>query len=109
MANKPVVLVTRKLPSAVEDRLKRDYDARLNPDDRLYSEHQLIDRARGAQAILPCHTEHFSADVIRRLPAEVKIIPTSPSASTTSTSRPPRRKALSSPTPRTCCRTPLPS
>ncbi|MBI3113588.1 MAG: D-glycerate dehydrogenase, partial [Rhodospirillales bacterium] len=39
MANKPVVLVTRRLPSAVEARLRRDYDARLNPDDRLYSEH----------------------------------------------------------------------
>lgn len=74
MANKPVVLVTRKLPNAVEDRLRRDYDARLNPDDRLYSQDELIERARGAQAILPCHTEHFSADVIRRLPAEVKII-----------------------------------
>ncbi|MBI2586648.1 MAG: D-glycerate dehydrogenase [Rhodospirillales bacterium] len=74
MANKPVILVTRKLPSAVETRLRRDYDARLNPDDRLYSEHQLIERAQGARAILPCHTEHFSADVIRRLPAEVKII-----------------------------------
>jgi len=74
LANKPVVLVTRKLPNAVEDRLRRDYEPRLNPDDRLYSQQQLIERARGAQAILPCHTEHFSADVIRRLPAEVKII-----------------------------------
>jgi lactate dehydrogenase-like 2-hydroxyacid dehydrogenase len=58
----------------VEARLQRDYDARLNPDDRLYSKEQLIERARGAQAILPCHTEHFSAEVFERLPAEVKII-----------------------------------
>jgi lactate dehydrogenase-like 2-hydroxyacid dehydrogenase len=71
---KPVVLVTRKLPAAVEDRLSRDYQARLNPDDRLYSKDALIESARGAQAILPCHTEHFSADVFERLPAEVKII-----------------------------------
>ena len=67
-------LVTRKLPPAVEDRLQHDYQARLNPDDRLYSKDELIERARGAQAILPCHTEHFSADVFERLPAEVKII-----------------------------------
>jgi lactate dehydrogenase-like 2-hydroxyacid dehydrogenase len=71
---KPVVLVTRKLPAAVESRLMRDYEARLNPNDRLYSKDELIERAAGAQAILPCHTEHFSADVFERLPADVKII-----------------------------------
>jgi lactate dehydrogenase-like 2-hydroxyacid dehydrogenase len=71
---KPVVLVTRKLPAAVESRLMRDYEARLNPNDRLYSKDDLIERAAGAQAILPCHTEHFSADVFERLPADVKII-----------------------------------
>ena len=58
----------------MEARLQRDYDARLNPDDRLYSKDELIEQARGAQAILPCHTEHLSADVIERLPAEVRII-----------------------------------
>ena len=74
MSARAVVLVTRKLPSAVEARLQRDYDARLNPDDRLYSKEELVERARGAQGILPCHTEHFSADVFERLPAEVRII-----------------------------------
>jgi len=74
MSDKPVVLVTRKLPDPVEDRLSRDYEARLNPDDQLYSKDDLIERAEGAQAILPCHTEHFSADIFERLPDEVKII-----------------------------------
>jgi lactate dehydrogenase-like 2-hydroxyacid dehydrogenase len=74
MSVKPVVLVTRKLPPKVEDRLRHDYQARLNPDDRLYSKDELIALAQGAQAILPCHTEHFSAEVFQQLPAEVKII-----------------------------------
>jgi lactate dehydrogenase-like 2-hydroxyacid dehydrogenase len=74
MSVKPVVLVTRKLPDAVEDRLRRDYEARLNPDDRLYTRDELIEASMGTQAILPCHTEHFSRDVIERLPAGVKII-----------------------------------
>jgi len=74
MSVKPVVLVTRKLPPKVEERLRHDYQARLNPDDRLYSKDELIAQASGAQAILPCHTEHFSADVFQQLPAEVKII-----------------------------------
>lgn len=74
MSDKPIVLVGRKLPEAVEARLARDYDARLNPDDRLYSSEELIAAAEGAAAILPCHTEHLSAEVIERLPASVRAI-----------------------------------
>ena len=71
---KPVVLVTRKLPEAVEARLLRDYDARLNPTDTLYSSDDIIKRAEGADAILPCHTEKFTAEVIARLPKRVRAI-----------------------------------
>ena len=71
---KPVVLVTRKLPEAVEDRLRRDYEPILNPDDTLYTKDEIIARAEGADAILPCHTEQFDADVIARLPQRVKAI-----------------------------------
>ena len=71
---KPVVLVTRKLPDAVEDRLRRDYRPILNPDDVLYTADDLIQRAKGADAILPCHTEKFGAGVIARLPESVRVI-----------------------------------
>ena len=71
---KPVVLVTRKLPHAVEDRLRRDYRPNLNPDDTLYSAEDIIRRADGADAIMPCHTEKFGADVIARLPKSVRVI-----------------------------------
>ncbi len=74
MSNKPVILVTRKLPDAVEDRLRRDYTPRLNPDDRLYSGDELIALSEGADAIMPCHTEKFTAEIIARLPDCVKAI-----------------------------------
>jgi lactate dehydrogenase-like 2-hydroxyacid dehydrogenase len=74
MSGRPVVLVGRKLPDAVEARLARDYEPRLNPDDRLYTGEELIAMAEGASAILPCHTEHLSADMIARLPASVRAI-----------------------------------
>jgi lactate dehydrogenase-like 2-hydroxyacid dehydrogenase len=74
MSKKPVVVVTRKLPPAVEDRLRRDYDPRLNEEDRLYTTDELIERAKGADAILPCHTEHFSEHVIARLPDSIRAI-----------------------------------
>jgi len=74
MSEKPVVLVGRKLPEAVEARLARDYRPRLNPDDRLYTAEELVAAAEGAAAILPCHTEHLTAEVIAKLPASVRAI-----------------------------------
>lgn len=74
MNAKPVILVTRKLPDAVEARLKRDYAPILNPDDRLYSADELIELCATADAILPCHTEKITAELIARLPANVKAI-----------------------------------
>lgn len=74
MADKPTVLVGRKLPDAVEARLERDYDAILNPDDKLYTSEELIELSNKADAILPCHSEHFTADVIEKLSDRVKVI-----------------------------------
>lgn len=74
MNNKFVVLVTRKLPQAVEDRLRRDYEPRFNRDDNLYTTDELIALAQGADILLPCHTEKLSADVIARLPDSIKAI-----------------------------------
>ncbi len=47
MHKRPVVLVTRKLPEAVEDRLRRDYEPWLNAQDRLYESDELIALAAG--------------------------------------------------------------
>ena len=74
MKDKPVVLVGRRLPRAVEARLQRDYVARLNAEDEVYSEGRLLELAEGADAIVPCHTEKLSADIIGRLPESVRAI-----------------------------------
>jgi len=74
MGKKAVVLVTRKLPHAVEQRLSRDYDARFNSEDRVYTSDELVELAAGADAIIPCHTEKLSAEVIARLPESVRAI-----------------------------------
>ena len=74
MAAKPVILVTRKLPDSVEQKLAQHFTTILNPDDRLYSTAELLQLAENADAILPCHTEKFSAETIAQLPARVKAI-----------------------------------
>lgn len=74
--SKPVVLVTRKLPPAVEARVSGDYDARLNPEDRIYTADELVARAEGADALLICTSEKITPDLVSRLPASVKVIST---------------------------------
>jgi lactate dehydrogenase-like 2-hydroxyacid dehydrogenase len=76
MARKPVVLVTRKLPDAVHERLERDYEPRLNLEDRLYTGDDLLRLAEGADALLPCPTDKLTAAVIARLPDSIRIIAT---------------------------------
>jgi len=74
MNNKPIILVTRKLPKSVELRLAQDFDARLNKNDKIYNTAEIIELASGATAIIPCHTEKLTADVIQQLPDSVKAI-----------------------------------
>ncbi len=76
MDRKQKVLVTRKLPAAVEARLARDYDAILNRDDRLYGAEEIVALAAGCDGLLPCPTEKLTAAVIERLPASVRVIAT---------------------------------
>jgi lactate dehydrogenase-like 2-hydroxyacid dehydrogenase len=73
---KPVVLVTRKLPEAVEERLRRDYTPRLNSDDRPYRPDELIGYSADAAAILTCATDPWPAAMIERLPEAVRVIAT---------------------------------
>jgi len=74
MSEKPTILVTRKLPEAVQARLARDYSTRFNADDRLYTTEELLALMDGADGVLPCHTEHLSAEVIARLPDRLRVI-----------------------------------
>jgi lactate dehydrogenase-like 2-hydroxyacid dehydrogenase len=71
---KPKLLITRKLRPVVEARAARDYDVVLNPDDTVFSTEALIAACRTVDAVLPCHSEHFSAEVIAAIGPGLKII-----------------------------------
>jgi lactate dehydrogenase-like 2-hydroxyacid dehydrogenase len=70
------MLVTRRLPSAVEARAVRDYDARLNPEDAPRSGAEILRLAEGAAAILCCPAERLDAATIMALPGTVRVIAT---------------------------------
>jgi len=71
---KPSILVTRRLPDQVQARIAQDYDAEFNDDDHVFSPDELLRRCQGKDAVLPCHSERFTAEVIEQLPASVRII-----------------------------------
>jgi len=73
---KPILLVTRRLPQAVEARAVRDYEARLNPEDVPRSGADILRLADGAAAILCCPAERLDAPAITALPHTVRVIAT---------------------------------
>ena len=70
------LLITRKLPEAVERRAAQVYDATLNREDRQYDPAEMVRQAEGAQGILCTVTDDFSASVINKLPDSVRILAT---------------------------------
>lgn len=71
---KPTLLVTRRLPPAVEARAARDWDARLNADDAPITD--LAAAADGAAAVLCAPGDRLDAATIARLPPSVRAIAT---------------------------------
>ncbi len=74
MPEKPKLLITRRLRDAVQARAARDYQVLTNAEDRVFTRDELIEKCQQVDAVLPCHSEHFSADVIAALPDHLKII-----------------------------------
>lgn len=74
MTEKPVLLITRRLRDGVHERAQRDYRVILNLADKVFSRDDLVAKCQNVDAVLPCHTEHFSAEVIAALPTRLRII-----------------------------------
>jgi lactate dehydrogenase-like 2-hydroxyacid dehydrogenase len=74
MTTRPTVVVTRRLPEAVERELMRDFDARLNAEDRPLGAEGLADAIRNADAILTTVTDKVTAEVLSAEPRRAKIV-----------------------------------
>ncbi|MEL7284936.1 MAG: D-glycerate dehydrogenase, partial [Pseudomonadota bacterium] len=68
------VIVTRRLPDAVELRLKELFDTELNPSDEAFSEAQLIDAVRRADVLVPTVTDAVNGKVISQTGEQFKMI-----------------------------------
>jgi glyoxylate reductase len=73
-ARKPLVIVTRKLPDAIETRMRELFDARLNLDDKPMAQAELIEAVQKADVLVPTVTDRVDAKVIARAGANLKLI-----------------------------------
>ena len=73
-ARKPLVIVTRKLPEAVETRMRELFDARLNLDDAPMTAAQLADAVARADVLVPTVTDHIDAALIAKAGPNLKLI-----------------------------------
>jgi lactate dehydrogenase-like 2-hydroxyacid dehydrogenase len=74
MTARPVVIVTRRLPQAVEAELTRDFDARLNPEDRPLGAEGLRAALTGADALLCTVTDRVTAEVLSAKPLRARLL-----------------------------------
>ena len=71
---KPLVVITRKLPDAIETRLMELFDVRLNVDDEAMSEAELTEAVKTADVLVPTITDTIDAKLIAAAGKKLKLI-----------------------------------
>ncbi|MCO6176964.1 D-glycerate dehydrogenase [Ciceribacter sp. RN22] len=76
MTNKkrPKVYITRKLPDAVETRMRELFDAELNIDDRPRTQPELVVAVQTADVLVPTVTDRIDAALIEQAGPQMKLI-----------------------------------
>jgi glyoxylate reductase len=74
VAQRPLVIVTRKLPDATETRMMELFDTRLSADDAPFDQAQLQAAAAAADVLVPTVTDRIDADVIAAAGPRLKLI-----------------------------------
>lgn len=73
---KPILVVTTRYTKDVEDRIDRDYNARRNPNQSLFSPQQLLSTAEGADALFITPADRLDSGFFQKVSPTVKIIAT---------------------------------
>ena len=73
-SKKPLVIVTRKLPDAVETRMRELFDARLNVEDRPMSQAELVEAVKTAHVLVPTVTDRVDRALISQAGPHLKLI-----------------------------------
>ena len=73
-ANRPFVIVTRKLPDAIETRMRELFETRLNLADTPMDQAALIDAVQKADVLVPTVTDRVDSKVLVRAGPNLKLI-----------------------------------
>lgn len=68
------VVVTRRLPAAVETRLEELFNVTLRDDDTPMTRQELVDAVRSADVLIPCITDKIDAGLIGQAGERLKLI-----------------------------------
>ncbi|MFX0541524.1 2-hydroxyacid dehydrogenase [Roseovarius sp. S4756] len=71
---KPTIWVTRNLSAATLERAARDYEIIWDAADTPGSAEDIIAMSAKVDGIIPCHSEHFTAEVVAKLDPRLKIV-----------------------------------
>jgi lactate dehydrogenase-like 2-hydroxyacid dehydrogenase len=74
VSDRPTIIVTRRLPEPVEKELGRDFDARLNKDDRPLGPSGLQEALRTADGLLCTVTDPLTAEVLSAEPLQARVL-----------------------------------
>jgi glyoxylate reductase len=74
LLKKPIVVVTRKLPDAVETRMCELFDTRLNVEDKPLSQAQLVEAAKIADVLVPTVTDRIDRSVLTQAGPRLRLI-----------------------------------
>ena len=73
---KPIVVVTRSWTATAQKAIAEQFEARLNPTDRILSPTEIIKQCDGATALCPSGFDAIDNNLISKLPESVKLIAT---------------------------------
>ena len=71
---KPLVIVTRKLPDAIETRMMELFDVRLNLDDEPFSPARMVEAVQTADVLVPTVSDRIDAGVLEHAGDQLRLI-----------------------------------
>lgn len=74
MADKPVLWLPRRVSDATVARARENYEVILNEADDVSTADEIVAMSARVDAMMPCHSEIFSEDVVGRLDPRLKIL-----------------------------------
>jgi glyoxylate reductase len=73
-SKKPLVIVTRRLPDTVETRMRELFNARLNAEDKPFTQAQLVEAVKTAEVLVPTVTDRIDRSVLSQAGPQLKLV-----------------------------------